>query len=68
MTICANQTNPVVDCPCTYQGCPRHGQCCRCVKHHQENDQLPACYFSVEQEKVYDRSVAFFMACRAKRP
>jgi hypothetical protein len=62
--VCANQASGNPDCPCTYPGCPRHGNCCQCVKHHRGKDQLPACYFSAEHEKRFDRSVAFFIACR----
>ncbi|WP_243359437.1 DUF6485 family protein [Fundidesulfovibrio terrae] len=62
--VCANQASGNPDCNCTYPGCPRHGNCCQCVRHHRAKDQLPACYFSTEQEKSYDRSIAFFMSCR----
>ena len=33
-----------IECPCTKEGCPRHGKCCECVKHHREHGKkLPAC-------------------------
>jgi len=48
-------------CPCTYPGCPRKGICCECLRHHLENDELPACCFSAEAEKSYDRSINKFM-------
>jgi len=48
-------------CPCTYELCERKGVCCECVKYHLENDELPACYFSKEAEKTYDRSVNKFI-------
>ncbi len=48
-------------CPCTYAGCPRKGLCCQCLKYHQKQDQLPACYFSAEAEKTYDRSIGKFI-------
>jgi len=51
------------DCPCT-AACPRHGKCCECVAHHRVKAQLPACYFTPEQEKAYDRSIAFYLAGR----
>ena len=54
----------VDDCPCTYPGCSKHGNCCQCVRHHRDRDQLPACYFTAEQEKTFDRSIAFFLSCR----
>ncbi|MDA3815664.1 MAG: DUF6485 family protein [Patescibacteria group bacterium] len=44
-------------CNCTYEGCPRKGLCCECVKHHREKGQLPACYFNEEKEKTFDRSI-----------
>lgn len=47
-------------CPCTYPDCPRKGLCCECIEHHRAKDQLPACYFSPEAEKTYDRSFARF--------
>ncbi len=55
-------------CPCTYlpagkagPDCPRKGICCECIKHHRENGELPACYFSAEAEKTYDRSIKKFI-------
>ena len=48
-------------CPCTYEPCPRKGKCCECILHHLELDQLPACVFPPEVEKIYDRSFAKFV-------
>ena len=48
-------------CPCTYESCARKGRCCECVAYHRKNDELPACYFSREQEKTYDRSIENFV-------
>jgi len=48
-------------CPCTYPDCPRKGICCECIKHHREKGELPACYFSKEAEKTYDRSIENFI-------
>lgn len=48
-------------CPCTYPSCPRKGICCQCIRHHREKWQLPACYFSPEIEKTYDRSIEKFI-------
>ncbi|MFP5239423.1 MAG: hypothetical protein ACLGQW_06300 [Acidobacteriota bacterium] len=58
------QSGNMADCPCTYPGCPRYGNCCQCVAHHRAKDQLPACYFTKEQEATFNRSIAFFMDCR----
>ena len=40
-----------IDCPCTKEGCPRHGKCCECVAHHKEHGKkLPACLRGIEWE------------------
>ena len=41
-----------IDCPCTKEGCPRHGKCCECVAHHKEHGKkLPACLRGIEWER-----------------
>ncbi len=55
------QKENLKDCPCTYPDCPRKGMCCECVKHHREKGELPACYFSPEVEKIYNRSIESFI-------
>jgi len=57
---CQKERN-IQNCPCTYPGCPRKGICCECIRHHRENNELPACYFSAEAEKTYDRSIEAFI-------
>ena len=57
---CKKEIN-LKDCPCTYPGCSRKGICCECIKHHKDKGELPACYFSVEVEKTYDRSIEKFI-------
>jgi Domain of unknown function (DUF6485) len=52
---CRKEKN-LKNCPCTYPGCERKGLCCECVSYHGEMNELPACYFSKEAEKTYDRS------------
>jgi len=47
-------------CPCTYMDCPRKGICCKCLAYHLERDELPACCFSKEAEKTFDRSFERF--------
>ena len=49
-------------CNCTYEPCPRKGKCCECIAYHRRNGELPACYFTREQEKTYNRSIGFFIA------
>ncbi len=44
------------DCPCTYSGCSRHGKCSECISYHNNMGEFPACFFSKEAEKTYDRS------------
>ena len=56
MSECDNAQENLADCACTYENCPRQGNCCACVRHHRQNDELPACFFPPEVEKSYDRS------------
>lgn len=60
---CKKSTN-LNDCPCSYPSCPRKGVCCECIKFHRSMNELPACYFSSEAEKSYDRSVEKFISDR----
>lgn len=55
------QSENLERCPCTYPGCPRKGICCECLKHHLDQVELPACCFSKEVEKTYDRSIERFI-------
>jgi hypothetical protein len=48
-------------CNCTYEPCNRKGNCCECLRYHLQMQQLPACCFSTEAEKTYDRSFASFI-------
>lgn len=50
------------ECNCTYTACDKHGVCCECIAYHRKRKELPACYFSKEKEKTYDRSIENFMA------
>lgn len=56
-----NQDKNIKDCSCTYDSCPRKGICCECIKHHLPNNELPACFFSEETEKTFDRSIDKFI-------
>lgn len=53
--------NNQVKCNCTYEPCPRKGICCDCITYHKKYNELPACYFSDEAEKTYDRSISYFI-------
>jgi len=54
-------------CNCTYSGCPRKGKCCECIAYHRKNGELPACYFTEEQEKTWDRTIEHFVRINSKR-
>jgi len=60
MNNCINKKKNLKDCRCTYNGCPRKGLCCECLKYHLEKDALPACCFSKKAEASYDRSFKKF--------
>jgi len=47
-------------CNCTYP-CSKKGTCCECVEYHRQRDELPACYFSNETERTFDRSIEKFI-------
>lgn len=51
------------DCPCTYP-CDNHGKCCDCIAYHRGRGEAPACLFTKEGEKTYDRSIKFL--CKDK--
>jgi len=48
------------NCNCTYP-CAKKGICCECISYHRKMKELPACYFSNEYEKTYDRSIENFI-------
>jgi len=48
-------------CNCSYEPCSRKGKCCECIEYHRGHNELPACYFSVEAERTYDRSIRHFI-------
>ncbi|MCP4215826.1 MAG: hypothetical protein GY765_14330 [bacterium] len=56
--------NNLKNCNCTYEPCSRKGNCCQCLAYHRKNDELPACYFSAEGERSYDRSIRNFIKDR----
>ena len=50
-------------CNCTYP-CSRKGVCCDCLHYHRAMGELPACYFSKEAERSYDRSVENYISSK----
>ena len=57
--------NKTMKCPCTYS-CGRRGKCCECLAYHQRSGEFPACFFSKEAEKSYDRSFSRLLKDRGK--
>jgi len=57
---CRKEEN-LSNCPCTYPGCDKKGICCLCLKYHLNRGEVPACLFSQEAEKTYDRSIENFI-------
>ncbi|MFQ3549404.1 MAG: DUF6485 family protein [Armatimonadota bacterium] len=53
-------------CNCTYSGCSKHGKCCECLHYHLSMKQLPACCFTPDFEKRYDRSFKAFIENHSK--
>jgi len=49
-------------CNCTYEPCSRKGICCECLQYHLKKRELPACFFSDDVEKTYDRSIERYIA------
>lgn len=56
-----NKTKNLKNCSCTYEPCSRKGICCECIAYHRANGELPACYFSKEGERTYNRSIEYFI-------
>lgn len=56
-----NKEQNLKKCTCTYESCSRKGICCECLHYHRQNGQIPACFFSPDTEKTYDRSIARFI-------
>jgi len=54
-------------CACTYEPCSRKGLCCECISYHWSHKELPACLFSPEVERTYDRSLGRFLSIHGQR-
>ncbi len=62
MTVrCEKSAANAKGCPCTYEGCIRHGNCCECLRYHLANRELPACAFPPDVERTWDRSFERFI-------
>ncbi len=62
---CKNYEKNMKMCNCSYEPCPRKGYCCECMEYHRKMNELPACYFTDEQERTYNRSVSYFIKCQS---
>ncbi len=51
-------------CNCMHTSCSRHGLCCECLHFHRLRGELPACYFTEEEEKTFNRTIEFFIQRR----
>ncbi len=58
---CDNLKANLEFCNCTYEGCPRKGNCCACIRYHLGMKELPACVFPDDVEKTWDRSFKRFI-------
>lgn len=63
---CSNKEKNLDKCPCTYPGCSKKGICCLCLEYHLSRRELPACVFSSDAEKTYDRSIEYFVSLYKK--
>jgi len=59
MVECKVEENKM-NCNCTYP-CDKKGMCCECISYHRKRDELPACYFPDNVERIYDRSIENFI-------
>ena len=60
---CENYSQNMNYCNCSYPGCSKKGKCCECLHYHRRMGELPACFFTNDVEKTYDRSIAMFVKC-----
>jgi hypothetical protein len=58
---CPNIDRNKSSCTCTYEPCSRKGSCCECLRYHLNMRELPACAFTPEAERTYDRSFSKFI-------
>ncbi len=58
---CENREANLAFCNCTYKPCSHKGICCECIQYHKRLGELPACLFSDDVERTYDRSIERFV-------
>ena len=63
MKDCPNYEKNLAKCNCTYP-CSKKGYCCECIAYHKSLGELPACYFTEQEERTYNRTVEYYMSRR----
>ncbi len=58
---CEQFSGNMKKCNCSYEPCERKGNCCACIHYHLAMNELPACAFSNEAERSWDRSFENFI-------
>ncbi len=61
MPECSEMENNLDYCSCTYEPCPRKGNCCACIQYHNNKGVVPGCLFDEKAEKTYNRSRKYFL-------
>lgn len=61
MADCPNREKNLKNCNCSYRACGKQGMCCECLHYHRKMGELPACFFTDDVEKTYDRSIERFI-------
>lgn len=57
---CTNFAKNLHYCTCTYD-CEKKGICCECVTYHRNKKEIPGCFFPLEVEADWDRSIENFI-------
>ena len=63
---CSRLESNLERCNCSYEPCSRKGRCCECIAYHRRLDELPACLFTDQQERTYNRSISYFVQCNSR--
>jgi hypothetical protein len=64
---CPNKENNANYCNCSYPSCEKKLNCCECLHFHRKAGELPACFFTDEDEKIFDRSVEKFKRTKMRK-
>lgn len=59
---CKKEEN-LQNCSCSFPDCPRKGICCECVMHHRVKNEIPACFFPIDNESdtISSRTIENFI-------